>query len=746
MIVTVWGIGRTHYILGHYEEALSNLRSALADAESIEEPTIMAMCEDMLGRTFGATNDPAEALRHFEIALRLYAHAANPMEVARVRALTGQVYERQGKVAEAREAYRRALEAFRGVSDDVNQSATLYALGSLELKQNNLGPAEDYLQRSIEITENMRRVSTSRDLTAAFSATIHERYESYVECLMRRRGTEPTQRLDVRAFETSELSRARSLAELLRATETDTAPGLDPQLAGQEKSLRQSLRVKNDDKVALLGGAYKKEELVALEAELARLEAEYKQLNETIRARYPSYAQIARPIAWDLRRIQEQVIADDETVLLEYSLGAKTSYVWALTRSGITSREAPARKVIDEAAQRVYKLLATQPGAETENELTQAAQDLSRIILSPVADQLDKRRIIVVADGALNYIPFQFLPSPTAGGEPLVAGHEIVNTPSASVLGQLRQETERRRDAPKVLAAFGDPVFAADYAPGAGAAGGEQEFASAQSPGNERLRHALRDIELNGDAFNPSVVGRLFYAKRELDNLRNMAAFEESLVAADYDATRERLQRTDLTEFSILHFATHGFLDTVRPENSGLMLSTVNREGAAQQGFVGLREIYNLHAPVDLVVLSACSTALGKDVRGEGLIGLTRGFMYAGASSVVASLWKVDDEATAELMKRFYANMLERGRTPAAALRAAQNSIRQEPQWRSPYYWAAFTLQGEYGRVIRSRPASAAPARLKIVAGGAGVSALLAGGALWYRRRRRAAGYSMLKK
>ena len=153
-------------------------------------------------------------------------------------------------------------------------------------------------------------------------------------------------------------------------------------------------------------------------------------------------------------------------------------------------------------------------------------------------------------------------------------------------------------------------------------------------------------------------------------------------MATGFEATNEKLQSTDLTKYAILHFATHGILNPNHPENSGLILSTVKPNGQPQEGFVGLQDIYRLRAPVDLVVLSACRTGLGKDVRGEGLIGLTRGFMYAGASSVVASLWKVDDEATAELMKRFYANMLQGGMTPAAALRAAQNSIRQQPQWR----------------------------------------------------------------
>jgi len=743
----VWGIGKTHYILGNYQEALVNLQRALTDAESIKDKTIAALCNDFLGRTFGAMNDSAAALRHFEFALDLYTKVGNPMEAARVRALMGQVYQQQGKVERARTYYQSALKTFLALSDRVNQSATLYALGQLELEQNDLDAAENYLSQSIEATENLRRISTSRDVTTAFSATVHERYESYVDCLMRKHRSQPSLGFAVRAFEMSELARARSLAELLRATQTNLTTGLDPQLAEQEKSLRQSLRVKEDDKIVLLSKEYKKEVLVALDAEMARLETEYKRIYETIRARYPSYEQITRPTAWDLRRIQEQVIADDQTVLLEYSFGADRSYVWAVTRNHIESYELPAKPLINEAAQKVYELLAAPPDAETKNKLTRATHELSRMVLSPVAAELSKRRIIVVADGGLNYIPFQVLPAPAATDEPLVAGYEVINVPSASILGQLRQETVQRQTPVKVLAAFGDPVFASNYALRKVTDTGEQ-VASVQTMESERGRHALRDLEPSGDSLDSPPIKSLFYAKSELANLRDVASGGEIFVAADFDATRERLQSMDLSKFAILHFATHGLLDTVRPENSGLMLSTVNRNGQALNGFLGLQDIYNLHAPVDLVVLSACSTGLGKEVRGEGVIGLTRGFMYAGASTVVASLWKVDDEATAELMKRFYSNMLQLGMTPIASLRAAQNSIRLEG--RSPYYWAGFTLQGEYRQVIKAPIAGATPIYPKMMAGGA-LLALLAGVGWWYRRRRAVRGaltansYSTLK-
>ncbi len=731
VVASVFGIGIAYYFLGNYTEARMNLQSALADSESIKEIKNAALCNDFLGRTFAAMNNEAEALRYFEAALELYAQTSCPMEVARTRALMGQVYQQQGKVEQARAYYQSALKSFRGLSHQINQSATLYALGSLELEQRDFNRAEDYLRQSIEVTEEIRRASTSSDLTAAFSSTVYERYEKYIQCLMLKHDAQPAQALAVRAFETSEVSRARSLAELLRATETNLIPGLDPKLAEQEKSLRQSLKVKEDYKVALLGTAYRKEELIALDAEMAQLEEEYKQISETIRARYPSYAELTRPAAWDLPKIQEQVISDDQTLLLEYSLGSDNSYVWAVTRDNIKSFNLPSRTLIEEAAQKVYKLLASPPGPDIAKDLIPALQKLGQMVLPPVAEL--NNRIIVVADGALHYIPFQILPTPSANSEPLVANYEIINTPSASILGELRKEAMKRQPT-KLLAAFGDPVFDSNYAQRKDSTGGEQSVAM-QLLEIARWHQALRDVELNGDTFDPSAIKPLFYAKGELANLRKLAFGGEVFVSSGFAATREHLLSTDMTQYAILHFATHGLLNSKRPEYSGLVLSTVNSEGKAQNGFVGLQDIYGLRAPVDLVVLSACQTALGKDVRGEGLLGLTRGFMYAGASSVIASLWKVDDEATAELMRQFYLNLLQKGMTPASALREAQNSIRQKPEWQSPYYWAGFTLQGEYRKVITAPATGTTDSYRKIMIGGALI--LLAGLALLYYRRRR---------
>ena len=727
--VMFWDLGRAYYELRRYPEAIESLQQAIADAEAINDPYLAGLSSEHLGRTYAAMANSNLAVKQLNNAFRLYNKLDKKMESARTEALIGQAYTQEGKIKEAREHLHAALNIFEKLVDQVNGSATLYALGKLELTQNNLDAAEDYLRRSLEVTENIRRVSTSHDLTAAFSAAVDDRYRSYIDCLMRQHKVHPNKNFDVRAFEASESSRGRALAEMLKATGETFAPGVDKALMESEKTTRSSLRIKEDYKVALLSGDYKTEQLAALEAEILELEKQHSAIVERIEDVFPAFKQIIHPQSLNLGQIQEQVIGDDQTLLLEFSLGEHKSYAWAVTRNGLASHELPSASEITRQAESLYKQLKTPPSVpESIVDTTAGARNLAQTILAPIAAELNKRRIIVVAHRALNYVPFQLLSHPN-DGEPLIATHEIINAPSASILGGLRDERESRTRG-SILAAFGSPVFESNYS--IKSKNSNVDFASLHTVEHDRWQQAVRDIQLNGETFDPTTIQPLFYAAREITNLRDVVGEDQSMIAIDFDASRDNLLNTDFTQYSILHFATHGFLDPDRPENSGLIFSTITAEGKPQNGFLTLRDIYRLRAPVSLVVLSACQTGLGKEVRGEGLIGLTRGFMYAGASSVVASLWKVDDEATAELMKLFYKNMFEEGMTPAAALREAQNSFRRHPTWSSPYYWAGFTLQGDYRQVITRNSSS----RGYVVAS---VSVLLAVlGIFWFYFRRQA--------
>jgi CHAT domain-containing protein len=383
------------------------------------------------------------------------------------------------------------------------------------------------------------------------------------------------------------------------------------------------------------------------------------------------------------------------------------------------------RDEIEAAARRVYEIATARNRrlegetaearrarvAQSDAEYSKAAAALSSLLLDPAASQLNKKRLVVVAEGALQYVPFAALPSPVVSGHssfekrrakdegrrtndkgqmtkdkarPLIVSHEIINLPSVSALAALREDDEKRT-APNALAVFADPVFTSDD-PRI-----KQNADQTQSASTESASAAERSARESG----VSAFRRLRFSRLEADAIASLAG-PASLKAIDFDASRARATSEELSRYRILHFATHGLLNNETPELSGLVLSLVDREGKPVEGFLRLHEIYNLRLGADLVVLSACQTALGKEIRGEGLIGLTRGFMYAGARRVAASLWSVEDRATAELMKRFYRRMIVEGMKPAAALRVAQVEMSKEAQWAAPYFWAAFSIQGEW--------------------------------------------------
>jgi CHAT domain-containing protein len=318
--------------------------------------------------------------------------------------------------------------------------------------------------------------------------------------------------------------------------------------------------------------------------------------------------------------------------------------------------------------------------------------------LAPVAAVLGRKRLVIVSDGALQYVPFGALPNPDAGGagankrRPLIVDHEVVNLPSASVLATMRREMSERRPAARTVAVFSDPVFQPDDPRLKQARLARLDGEKWNGDGSQTESRLVRSANDTGLAS----FERLIHTRKEAEAIVALVPSEQGFKALDFAASRATVMNTGLDQYRIVHFATHGLLNSRRPELSGIVLSLVDEEGRPLEGFLRAHEIYNLKLNAELVVLSACSTALGKEIKGEGLVGLTRGFMYAGTPRVIASLWNVRDEATAELMKRLYRNMLIGKSSPAAALREAQVSMWREPRWAAPYYWAGFTLQGEW--------------------------------------------------
>ncbi|MDX2030155.1 MAG: CHAT domain-containing protein [Blastocatellia bacterium] len=425
---------------------------------------------------------------------------------------------------------------------------------------------------------------------------------------------------------------------------------------------------------------------------------------------------------------QATPVVEEGTLLLEYLLGEKNSSLWAITADAAELFELPGRAEIDQAAQRVYDLLTARTPRENETNLMAlrradqargqypaAAMELSQMILGPVADRLGKRRLLIVADGSLHSIPFAALPAPIArraqsvneqtstrtlkrernAGQPiagyrqLIADHEVASLPSASVLGMLRQRRQTRAIAPKLLAMLADPVFEKDDPR-------FRQTAPTPLPGGESMTRSgaakVRVAGLGGP------LARLRFARAEADQILatlTPAQRKQSLAAFDFAANQDLALSPEIGQYRYLHFATHGVLDARQPELSGLALSSFEPDGRERDGFLRLVEIYNLRLAADLVTLSACETGLGKQIRGEGIVGLTRGFLHAGADRVLVSLWKVDDRASARLMARVYDGIFREQLTPAAALRKAQLSMRDDPAFNDPFFWAAFVLHGE---------------------------------------------------
>lgn len=734
--------------LDDYPGAVRQIEEGLRLAQKHHNHFLSALCHKDLGKVHLAAGFHAQAKQEFLQASTGYEQAGDRREWALTQAYLGQSDYALGDLTAAATSYHNSLEVFRAFEDYTNEAAVRFGLGKLELERQNLEAAEAHLKRSIDLTEQLRENAASTDLRGSFLASVHDRYESYVEWLMQLDGLRPGEGFAVKAFEVSEMGRARSLQDSLQNYQRELRQAADPALLLEEESLQKEEQRLLDRRAQLQSGGGAPEVLEAVESDLMQVRARH----ETLEARISSAARfnnLLRPAPLGFEEIRNR-ITDAETSLLEFSLGGRRSYLWVVTRDGLTSYELPDKQTIETAALKLANLSAepqTDPAQQTE--IQSAAADLSKLIFGPAAGKLRSPRLIVVPDGILQYVPFQILNDPQQPDEPLIASHEIINAPSASTLLLLRQETAGRPSAPKLLAAFGDPVFPSNYSVKAPTTTRGGTSSSPQDVDAQRRGLASTIV----DTLDPAKVETPFFTKQELTTLRKLVPADESLIYSEFDATRDHLRELDLRQYRILHFATHGLLNAKQPELSGLVLSLVDREGRPVSGFVGLSDIYSLRAPVDLVVLSACRTGLGKEMRGEGLIGLTRGFMYAGASSVVSSLWKVDDKATAELMKRFYTNMLQRGMTPAAALRAAQNSIRQEPQWQSPYYWAAFTLQGEYRQVIKSTEHNPASFYLKMFAVGAVLALLTFALCRWWWWRRRAKGiarlttdYSTMKK
>jgi CHAT domain-containing protein/Tfp pilus assembly protein PilF len=720
---TLSNIGVVYRSSGEMRKALEKFNEALPIRRAVGDRIGEAATLNNIGFVYRSSGEMRKAMEKHNEALQILRAVGDRMGEAGVISSIGMVYLLSGEIQNALEKFNDALSIRHAIGDRYGEADSLLGVARAERKLGNLTQARQTIEQAIGIVESIRAGIRVQDLRTSYFASLQEYYESYIDILMEQHKQNPVAGADAMSFVVSERARARSLLELLTESRVDIRQGVDNSLLERERSLQRLLQLKAAAQFALLNRKHTPAQAEAAAKEIASITAEYEELRAQIRARSPRYAALTQPQPLGLAEIQQQVL-DPDTLLLEYSLGDDASYLFVVSQTSITWRQLPKRAEVEAVTRRVRELLTApqpQPGdteAKYQARIKEAregywpqAAELSRMLLGPVASQLGRKRLAIIADGALQYIPFAALPalSPendegrNSGAEPqpLFVEHEIVSLPSASTLATLRRETAGRKPAEKSLAVLADPVFTDDdtrVRRDVGKAGANEKTRSADSDemgvGFLQMTRSGRETGVIGAEGG---FGRLLNTRREAAAISALVPERERMQALDFEASRTTALRPELGEYRIVHFATHGLLNNIHPELSGIVLSLVDTEGRQQDGFLRLQDIYNLKLPAELVALSACQTGLGKEIKGEGLIGLTRGFMYAGAPRVVASLWKVDDRATSELMKRFYQGLLgPEALSAAGALRQAQLSIWKQKQWRAPYYWAAFVLQGEW--------------------------------------------------
>jgi CHAT domain-containing protein/tetratricopeptide (TPR) repeat protein len=653
------------------------------------------------------------ALKQYQRVMKFYESIGDLRGQATALNAYGDVLLQTGQPRVALDAFRRALPLSDKVGNKDIRISTLRNLARANLALGFHETALSWIQQALDIIEDLRANVESPDFRVSYFSGERKHYELCIEILMQLERLRPGRGFVAEALLMSEKSRARLLLDLVSESRTAPRLGPAPELIERERELRKLFQLQAQYRLNLSLAGEDSDEIAAVDRQLDQLGADYQEVQAQLRQKYPRLFSVEQSAPLSLQQIQNE-LRDDGTILLEYAMGEERSYLWAVTFNSLQYYELPARKRIEDAARELYRLTTARQGSSEQVENYQAhvetadnaylekATNLSQMLLGPVAEQLGNRRMLVVTEGALQHISLDALPVPVrktdgpdrwanVSGKFLIEQNEIVVLPSISTLIAIRNTRPRAHSPVKLVAIIADPVFrnnddrvnSEEVSRGiAQAATGKQSHQSSASTAANQTRNGA--------------LARLPYASEEADAISSVAPWGTTLVAKGFDATRETAMGPDIGQYQIVHFATHGLLDSQRPELSGLVLSSVDRDGQEKNGLMPLYDIYSMDLSAELTVLSACQTALGKDLQGEGVVGLTHSFISAGSNSVVASLWKVDDRATAFLMADFYESMLQKGMSPAVALRSAKLKVMRDKRWSAPYYWAGFVLQGEY--------------------------------------------------
>ena len=675
-------------LMGDYEHALPLAVSALAIARELKDPSMEAACLFIEGVIENEQKQYPAALVHFNAALQI-SSITSQMRLQILRGVgntyclmkdnghcmeftrqqleeaiaSGNPYQvawgyfnlalPQHQASSHGDAYNSNLKALNYLRttgyDPFDEWHFTASVGQELMDLGRDTEALAYFEEAIGMVEKLRQGLVPSEQAMAQAASAHstkQLFDSTIDLLFKR---DPR-----KAFQIHELARARAFLSILAESNVHLRNGLSS--SEQERETAQFARI-----AAIQKELWQPRQTEALQkqkaAELESAENDLESLRLEIRGSNPKLAAVQYPKPLGIEQIQREVLKAG-TTLIEYSLGTERSFVWAVTRERSISAILPPAKEIEKLVSAFRRSLSASVSGltarQSENEVARMSAQLYDKLLKPVERMLaPNQSLIIVPDGVLYYVPFEALSASGRAGF-LMERFPIAYAPSATSLAA--GESNPRPTGSKLLFAMGDPVYAARGTSGQ-----------------------------RGPSLSP-----LPYTRDEIMGISSLFPKEQSTIYLGTGAREEAVKTEALDKYKYIHFATHGIMDEKHPGRSGLALSP---SAGMEDGILQVNEIVGLRLNADLVTLSACGTGLGELAEGEGMLGLVRTFLYAGASSVAVSLWSVNDAATATMMKDFYKG-LSRGVSPNAALRQAKLSMLRQTNitWRHPHYWAPFVL------------------------------------------------------
>ena len=707
-------LGFVYSNLGEYSTAVDKINEAAGIMKEENDTTGLAGVYNHLGIVLQMSGRLEKALEYFNKSIKIYEDKKDLVNVEAVMSNLGTLFFDTKDYIKAKEYHIRALQISRDIKDKEREVNCLLNLGNaytiLEMKDSAMlnfkagldiatsldspdllwkliaGMAENYERgkeydkaialndSALKILEEMRCTLQSEEQKASFMAKQRFAFEYVINMLSDFYEKDKTKGYDSQAFQYAERSKSRAFLDLLAESLANVKEGINVELLKKQDELLVGLtKVKQMLEQELKTEQADQQKIKELKGEIKISEEELSKVSLEIRKTNPRYADLHYPEPVTLREAQA-LCPDKNTVLLEYSVGDSSTCLWIITRSAYKLFKLPGRKTLQNQIES-FRFALLNPDRTNNDFFTKGGYSLYETLLQPAEQYFTKKsKLVIIPDGTLNYLPFEVLLTDNKGidagnlysGLPfLIKKYPVSYGQSVSVLKSLLSEqkdmTKSGLDTKKLIA-FGDPVY--------------------EDP-NNTSRSSVNGYK------------KLEFSGKEVENIASYFKTGNAEVHLRDDASEENVKREgELKKFNYIHFATHGFIDEAKPDFSCLVLTKTNN--SKEDGLLQATEIFNLNLNADLVVLSACQTGLGKLIRGEGMVGLTRAFMYAGTPTVLVSLWSVSDASTATLMGEFYRNLVKEKLGKTEALRKAQLSMLGNEKFAHPFYWAPFVIIGDW--------------------------------------------------